>query len=167
VLAIVWVVNPPLAGSLAVPLVAMACAGLAASGLLYRRNGPPEAAGPVPFKNPVSLSSAFEFALLFAVVLLASKAASVYLGTAGVYAAAVAAGTTDMDAIALSMARLVPAQVPLAVGATAVVLGAATNTVVKGGMAVALGGWPFARLVLASFSAILGAGALALLSVWR
>ena len=167
VLVVVWVVNPSLAGTLAVPMVAMACAGLAASGLLYRRNGPPEAAGPVPFKNPVSLSSAFEFALLFAVVLLASKAASVYLGTAGVYAAAVAAGTTDMDAISLSMARLVPAQVPLTVGATAVVLGAATNTVVKGGMAVALGGWPFARLVLASFSAILGAGALALLSVWR
>jgi uncharacterized membrane protein (DUF4010 family) len=167
VLVIVWVVNPPLASALAVPMVAMACAGLAASGILYRRHGAPEAGTPVTFKNPVSLSSAFEFALLFAVVLVASKAASVYLGTAGVYAAAVAAGTADMDAIALSMAKLVPTQVTMSVGATAVVLAAATSTVVKGVMSVALGGWPFARLVVSSFGAMLAAGALALLSVWR
>jgi uncharacterized membrane protein (DUF4010 family) len=166
VLGIVFVVNPVLAGQLATPLVAMACTGLAASGFLYRRSAATVSES-VHFKNPVSLSSTFEFALLFAVVMLASKAASVYLGTAGVYVAAVAAGTTDMDAIALSMAKLTPGQVTLTVAATAVVLGAATNTVVKGIMAVALGGWAFARLVVASFGAILVTGALALLSVWR
>jgi uncharacterized membrane protein (DUF4010 family) len=167
VLVIVFVVNPALARELVVPLAAMACAGMAASGFLYRRSASAEVAGPVNFKNPVSLSSAFEFALLFAVVLVVSKAASVHLGTAGVLAASVAAGTTDMDAIALSMAKLAPAQVSLSVAATAVVLAAATNTVVKGIMAAALGGWAFTRLVLASFGAILAAGALALLSVWR
>jgi uncharacterized membrane protein (DUF4010 family) len=88
VLGIVFVVNPVLAGQLATPLVVMACTGLAASGFLYRRSGA-TVSEPVHFKNPVSLSSAFEFALLFAVVMLASKAASIYLGTAGVYVAAV------------------------------------------------------------------------------
>ena len=167
VLVIVFVVNPALARELLVPLAAMACAGMAASGVLYRRSASAEVAGPVNFKNPVSLSSAFEFALLFAVVLVVSKAASVYLGTAGVLVASVAAGTADMDAIALSMAKLAPGQVTLSVAATAVVLAAGTNTVVKGIMAAALGGWAFTRLVLASFGAILAAGALALLSVWR
>jgi uncharacterized membrane protein (DUF4010 family) len=167
VLAIVAVASPVLAGHLAGPLVAMACAGLLASAVMYRQGQAASAATPVPFRNPVSLSSAFEFALLFSVVLLASKAASVYLGTAGVYAAAVLAGTTDMDAIALSLAGLVPAPVAVPVAATAVVLAGGTNTLVKGIMAVALGGWAMGRHVVLPFGLILGVGAASLLAIWR
>ena len=52
-------------------------------------------------------------------------------------------------------------------GATAVVLAGFSNTVVKGGMAVALGSWGYARIVIMSFAAILAAGGLSLLAVWR
>ncbi len=48
-----------------------------------------------------------------------------------------------------------------------VLLAGFTNTVVKGGMAVALGSWGYARLVMASFAAMLAAGGLSLLAVWR
>jgi uncharacterized membrane protein (DUF4010 family) len=48
-----------------------------------------------------------------------------------------------------------------------VVLAGITNTVVKGVMAVALGTWGFARVVVACFVAILSAGGLSLLAVWR
>jgi uncharacterized membrane protein (DUF4010 family) len=167
VLVVVAFVNLELARALVVPMLAMAVAGLTASAVLYRRSAHKRSGEPIVLKNPVSLSSAFEFALLFAAVLAGSKAASHYLGAAGVYAAAVVAGSTDMDAIALSMADLGGDQVTLPVAATAVVLAGFTNTVVKGGMALAIGSWGYARIVAASFAAILTAGGLSLLAVWK
>jgi uncharacterized membrane protein (DUF4010 family) len=72
-----------------------------------------------------------------------------------------------VDAIALSMADLGGDQVPLPVAATAVVLAGFTNTVVKGGMALVVGSWGYARIVAASFAVILAAGGLSLLAVWK
>jgi uncharacterized membrane protein (DUF4010 family) len=167
ILVVVAFVNFELARALVVPMLAMAVTGLAASAVLYRRSAHKRSGEPIVLKNPVSLSSAFEFALLFAAVLAGSKAASHYLGAAGVYAAAVVAGSTDMDAIALSMADLGGDQVTLPVAATAVVLAGFTNTIVKGGMALAIGSWGYARIVAASFAAILAAGGLSLLAVWK
>jgi uncharacterized membrane protein (DUF4010 family) len=167
VLVVVAFVDFKLAGALAVPMLAMALVGLGACAFLYRRSAAQNAGEPLQLKNPVSLSAAFEFALIFAAVMAGSKLASHYLGSAGVYAAALVAGTADMDAIALSMAEMAGDQVPLTVAATGVVLAGISNTVVKGGMAVALGSWGYARIVVASFAAILAAGGLSLLAVWR
>lgn len=167
VLAVVAFVSLPLASTLVVPMLAMATVGFVVCAVLYRRSARPGEVEPLQFRNPVSLSSAFEFALLFAAVLAGSKAASHYLGSAGVYAAALLAGSADMDAIALSMAELAGGQVTLPVAATAVVLAGITNTIVKGGMALALGSWGYARIVVGSFAAILVAGGLSLLAVWR
>jgi len=167
VLAVVAFVSLPLATTLLVPMLAMAAAGFGACAVLYRHAARPGEAEPLQLRNPVSLSSAFEFALLFAAVLAGSKAASHYLGSAGVYAAALLAGSADMDAIALSMAEMAGGQVTLPVAATAVVLAGGTNTLVKGGMALVLGSWGYARIVVASFAAILAAGGLSILAVWR
>jgi uncharacterized membrane protein (DUF4010 family) len=167
VLVVVAFVNVRLAAAMAVPMLAMALVGLLACAFLYRHSTQHRTGEPLPLKNPVSLSSAFEFALLFAAVLAGSKAASYYLGSAGVYGAALLAGTADMDAIALSMADLAGDQVALPVAVTAVVLAGVTNTLVKGGMALVLGSWGYARIVVTSFVAILAAGGLSLLAVWR
>ncbi|MEI7705291.1 MAG: MgtC/SapB family protein [Deltaproteobacteria bacterium] len=167
VLAVVAVVDMPLAGVLAIPMLVMALVGFIASAVVYRGSAQRGKGEAMQFRNPVNLGSAFEFALIFAAVMAGSKLASHYLGSAGVYAAALVAGSADMDAIALSMAELAGGQVSLAVGATAVVLAGFTNTVVKGGMAVALGSWGYARIVLTSFAAILVSGGLSLLAVWR
>ena len=167
VLVVVAFVNLQLAAAMAVPMLAMALVGLVACAFLYRHSTQHRTGEPLPLKNPVSLSSAFEFALLFAAVLAGSKAASHYLGSAGVYGAALLAGTADMDAISLSMADLAGDQVALPVAVTAVVLAGVTNTLVKGGMALALGSWGYARIVVTSFVAILAAGGLSLLAVWR
>jgi uncharacterized membrane protein (DUF4010 family) len=167
VLVVVAFVDMPLAAALAVPMLGMATVGLGACAFLYRKSAARTAGEPLQFKNPVNLSSAFEFALIFAAVMAGSKLASHYLGSAGVYAAALVAGSADMDAIALSMAEMAGGQVPIPVAATAVVLAGCTNTVVKGGMAVALGNWGYARVVIGAFAAMLAAGGLSLLAVWR
>ena len=165
ILAIAAVVNPALLGLLAWPMAGAALAGLAASLVLWlgSRHGASEGAA-VAFTNPFELGRALQFALLFAVVLLGSKAAALFLGTAGTYAAGVVAGTTDVDAITLSMARLAGAQVTPQVAATTIFLGAASNTVVKGAMAAVIGGQAFGRQVLLALGAMLlcGAGGVAL-----
>jgi uncharacterized membrane protein (DUF4010 family) len=82
-----------------------------------------------------------------------------HLGAAGSYAAGVLAGSTDVDAITLSMARLAGGGVAPQVAATAIFLGCASNTVVKAAMAAVIGGWAFGRRVAWALLAMLVAGA--------
>ena len=167
VLVVVALVDFPLATTVAVPMLVMATVGLCVSAFLYRTTAKQAAGVELQLKNPVSLSSALEFALIFAAVLAGSKLASHYLGSAGIYGAALLAGAADMDAIALSLAEMAGPQLTMEVAATGIVLAGFANTIVKGGMAVALGSWGFARIVIASFAAMLAAGGLSLLAVWR
>jgi uncharacterized membrane protein (DUF4010 family) len=163
VLVIVSVVNRSLVRDVAYPMGLAAAGGVVACLVLWFRSGRVrQKAEEIAFANPFDLTSALEFALLFAVILLGSKAATTYLGTAGTYAAGLLAGTTDVDAITLSMSKLAVDGGNLShrVAATTIFLGAASNTVVKGVMAAVAGGWPFGRRVLAAQLAVLGAGTL-------
>jgi uncharacterized membrane protein (DUF4010 family) len=167
VYAIVAVVNPALATEVAFPMAAATVAGLVASLSLWRHSRRTGAGGaPVAFKNPFELAQAVKFALLFAVVLLGSKAAAVHLGAPGTYAAGVLAGSTDVDAITLSMARLAGAEVTPQVAATTIFLGAASNTVVKAVMSGVIGGWAFGRRVAAALLGMLLAGAAGVVVAW-
>lgn len=167
VLVVVAVVNPRLQADVAFPMVAAALGGVGVSVVLWRRGREVKVdGGAVGFTNPFELGSALKFAALFAVVLLGSKAAATYLGTAGTYAAGLLAGTTDVDAITLSMAKLAGSTVPERVAATTIFLGAASNTLVKGILAGVVGGWRFGRLVLAAQAALLASGAVGLAVAW-
>jgi uncharacterized membrane protein (DUF4010 family) len=168
VLVMVAIVNHELVPALALPLGAMLVVGMLASWIFYRRS----AAGPgvdseLELSNPVELSSAVKFGLFFAVVLVASKAATTYFGTGAIYLTGVLAGTTDVDAITLSMANLAGSgTIGAEVAVTTILLGVGANTVVKAGLALALGGAAFGGRIAVAFGAALAAGALGLLSVW-
>ncbi|HEU4384712.1 MAG TPA: DUF4010 domain-containing protein [Anaeromyxobacteraceae bacterium] len=166
VAVVVGVVSPALLGTLWRPLAAMAAAGFGASAWLARRRGaqPPRQA--VAFENPVELRSALGFALLYAAVLLGSKALSIWLGAGGAYAAALVAGATDMDAIAISMTRLAQGGLDARVATAAIFVAAASNTVVKAAMARIAGGKAFGTLVAAAFGAMLAAGGAGLAIAW-
>jgi uncharacterized membrane protein (DUF4010 family) len=156
-------VNPELIRVLAPPIAAMAGAGLLCSLWLYLRAKKTGDGGGVEFHNPFELSSAIKFAALFAVVLLGSKAATTYFGTGATYLAGVLAGTTDVDAISLSMAKLARGHgVSDVVAARTIVLGATSNTIVKAGMATFIGGWALGRFVAIAFACMLVSGALVL-----
>jgi uncharacterized membrane protein (DUF4010 family) len=95
----------------------------------------------VKLSNPFELGPAIKFGILYAVILVVAKAAQFYFQEAGLYAAAIAAGATDVDAITLSMAELAGTEGGVAVptAARAVVLAAIANTIVKGGIALSTG----------------------------
>ncbi|HET9554552.1 MAG TPA: MgtC/SapB family protein [Anaeromyxobacteraceae bacterium] len=167
ILAIVAVVSPSLVPVLAWPMGGAALAGLAWSLFLWLRSrAAPAGAGAVTFTNPFELGQALQFALLFAVVLLGSKFAALHLGTAGTYAAGLLAGSTDVDAITLSMAKLAGGPVTPHVAATTIFLGAASNTLVKAALARTLGGGPFGRRVALALGATLAAGAGGVALAW-
>lgn len=137
----VLVVNPGLLPEVWPSITAGAGAGLVAAVYLYVRDrGGDREVDDGEFDNPFSLWPALQFALLYGVILVVAKAASDYLGEAGVYASAVASGIADVDAITLSLSELAgDGAIADGAAATAIALAAATNTAVKAGMVVVLG----------------------------
>jgi len=169
VLGIVAIMAPVLVAPLAVPLGAMAGGGFVASTLLWRSSRAKATAegGDISLKNPFELTTAFKFAALFAVVLLGAKAAVTHFGTGATYLTGILAGTTDVDAITLSIARLTKTgSLAIPVAVTTILLGVASNTVVKAGMTAFAGGWSFGRRIAILFGGQLVLGALGLLIIW-
>lgn len=159
-LVVLAAIDRPLMASLTVPLAGMALTGLLSVAVLYRRSTvQPGAAPAVQLTNPFELSSAAKFGGLFVLVLLLARWAQETFGAGGAYVTGLLAGMTDVDAISLSMANMVKeGQAELRVARVTIVLATCSNTVVKAGLALSLGGWPMGRQVLISFGAVLAVG---------
>jgi uncharacterized membrane protein (DUF4010 family) len=119
----------------------------------------------VAISNPFSLQPAIQFGLLFAMVLLISRAAQVYVGDAGVYLSSIIAGLADVDAIALSMAELsqAPDGVDLAIASRAIIFAAAANTFAKGGIVILGGAIALRKAILPGYLLMMITGVLAAL----
>lgn len=160
VIAEVAVVNSGLVPMLAIPVGAMAAAGLIAAFVLHRlAKQDVEKGQEVRFANPFEIGSALKLAAIFVVVLVVSKFAQAKMGPAGIYAAGAVAGLTDVDAITLSMARLAKEGLDPRQATLSILLAVASNTLVKAGMTIALGGWVLGRRTLPAFVAMAVAGA--------
>jgi uncharacterized membrane protein (DUF4010 family) len=152
VLVLAAIVYPPLARGMLLPFGVMALVTAGAALLLLRRSEAEAKRGPtaeVPFRNPFSLFSAIKFGLLFAAVLLVMSIVQQRYPTGGTYVVAALAGTSDVDAITLSMATLArDGGTVLHTAALAVLIAVLSNTLVKCGVAAALGGRRLRRYTL-------------------
>jgi len=163
VLATVLIVNHALLPRLVVPFLAMAAVTAGLAWVMYRRAADNGSAGSgVPLSNPFSLTSAAKFAALFALVLLLVAFVQQNFPPEGVYVVAALAGTTDVDAITLSMSEYAR-RGDVAVAVTAIVIAALTNTVVKALMVVGLGAPGLRRPILIGAAGIVLAGLAAVL----
>ena len=162
---VVAIVDRPLLRSIAPPLAVTAVLGFVVAVVLYRRADAPseETPGAEPaLRNPFELKQAVSFGLLYGVVLLVAKAAQHWAGSAGLYLSSVLAGLTDVDAITLSVVDMHRGGLPNATAATAIMLAALTNTVVKSGVAISVGGAAVGRPVALTLGAALAAGGMVL-----
>jgi len=168
VVVVVAIIDLALVRPLAYPMGLGALGGALSCVVLWRRARHASRPGSqVEFKNPFELTRAVAFALLFGLVLLGSKAASVHLGAGGTYAAGILGGAADVDTVVLSMASLARGGgVPGAVAATAIFLGVAANTLTKGFLAVSTGGVAFGRRVLPAQLFVLATGAAGAALTW-
>lgn len=83
-------------------------------------------------KNPLELSTAFLFAGLFLVMLIATNLAVSRLGKAGVYSLAAIMGLADVDPFIMGMTQSAGSVTPLQVAAASILVAAASNNFVKG-----------------------------------
>jgi uncharacterized membrane protein (DUF4010 family) len=144
----VGVVDRSLLAQLWLPATASALVGLLYCAYLYLAQRP-EDKEQLVFSNPFELGTALKFGAIYATVLLVSRIAQMYLGEAGIYLSSVAGGLADVDAIALSVARLHAAAggPSTETAAQAIMLAAASNTAAKGAIVLA-GGSPALRKAL-------------------
>ena len=157
----VYVVGKDMVLPVLLPLGLMGLLGLGISAIWYMRKMRSKESG-VEMTNPFSLVPALKFAVLYAAVLLLSKAAGVHFGDVGIYGAALLSGLVDVNAITLSVANLVSQdKLAVEVGTNAVVIAAISNTVVKVGMTFFFGNTEIFKRVLPWFAAILIVGAIA------
>jgi uncharacterized membrane protein (DUF4010 family) len=166
IVVLVAILFTPLVAPLLLPFGALTVVTLGAAFVFLRRARPggPAAAGEVALKNPFRLTSAVKFALLFAAVLLAVAAVERYLPGRGYYVVAALAGLTDVDAITLSMAGAArDGATPVATAATALVVAALANTLVKCGMVVAAASPRLRRSMVAVTGALVAVGMAAIL----
>lgn len=162
VLVVLAVVRPSLIPVVALPLLGMAAAAMLACLPLLGRGGAEREVQP-ELRNPFALGAAFEFALIFATVSFVSKAAEAAYGGAGLYATALVSGLADVDAITLSVAKLVGGGTEVRLGGRAILLAMTANTAAKAGIVWFFGAPPMARRVLLGKAPVVGAGAAAFL----
>ena len=154
-------VMPLLPGLLALALVPL----LALLWILFRhRNEQPVAHTP-PMNNPLDLQQALVMGGLLALIFMLSKGAEQWFGNEGVYFLAVIAGIADVDAVAIALAQQAKGDLAADVAVRGILLAALTNTAVKAGIVLVIGGLPLARWASTILLVALGAGAVGLLYV--
>lgn len=164
ILALVAIFEPSLVLPLTLPMLAMAATGFLGAlavhlGTRSKKEGPD---GLESIANPLELRVALTFGVLLALVLLGVHYLRDWLGTGGVLMAAAISGMTDVDALTISVARLVGGDLPASSGTTAIFIAAAVNTAVKGGIALVAGNAQLGMRVIAVYAAVIAAGAAAL-----
>jgi uncharacterized membrane protein (DUF4010 family) len=83
-------------------------------------------------KNPLELSAALGFAVLFATMVVATHLVVTYLGKAGVYSLAALMGVTDVDPFIMGMTQAGGGSASLGVAAAAILIAASSNNLAKG-----------------------------------
>jgi len=161
VLLLILVIYPPLLRVVIIPLGAILASGLVIIFFLQRKNKIDETGFERSIKvtNPLKLSTAIKLGLMFAIVLIIIEFAQDSFGTVGVYLTSVIAGLTDVDAITLSVSRLVRnAQLNLRVAGTAILIAVIMNTISKGAIVYFTGSKDLRRTVISSFAVIILTG---------
>jgi len=119
----------------------------------------PEAAA----RNPLQLRSAFGFALVFLVMLAATRLAVTHLGSGGIYALAAVMGLADVDPFIMGLTQAAGNSTPMFLALMGIAIATSCNNLAKAGYAIGFsdrltGRWAAAMLV--------GLSALGMLLAW-
>ncbi len=135
ILLVCFLFNVSLGRMLVAPLVGLAIvSGVVAA--LCARLGTRSPAKSEP-TNPLQIWTALIFAVLFIVISMLTTFVKSHLGNSGVYGLAAIVGVTDIDPFVLSLAQGGANGVGLATAATAIVIAASSNNVLKAAYTVA------------------------------
>jgi uncharacterized membrane protein (DUF4010 family) len=158
-----WIIDPPLAGRLLLPLSLITAAGALSAYFILRKPDGVEQEE-VPVTNPLNFGVALQFAALYMGVQWLVAYSLDRFGAGGTYVASLLSGATDMDAITLSLAQL-HLNEPSDLAVNGILLAALSNTLFKFGIVIVVGGKPLMKLASIGFGAFVLAGILGYLLV--
>jgi uncharacterized membrane protein (DUF4010 family) len=140
-LALLALFNRQLLHRLGWSFLLLAAAALLGGWLWTRLSDPGQQANAqeISPKNPLELSAAFVFGILFVAMLFITHLALLYLGRTGLYSLAGVMGVTDVDPFILSLAASAGSLTPAALAAGAITIAAASNNLIKGVYAYGFG----------------------------
>lgn len=161
IIAIVAVLQAPLALELAPPLLGAGAVLFAAAWWQWRHRGSASAGAQPAEMSPFDLGTVLGFGTLLAIVAVAVQFAKSSFGDAGVYAISALSGLVDVDPVVVSLARL-HASGPDGAGvpANGIALAALASLVTKGVLAAYAGGAAFTTRLVAAYAAAAVLGAL-------
>jgi uncharacterized membrane protein (DUF4010 family) len=94
-----------------------------------------------PPRNPLEITAAAFFAVLFVAISIATEWARAHFGAAGVNTLAAVVGFADIDPFVLSIAQGGSGSMPVPTAATAILIAVASNNILKASYAVVFAGW--------------------------
>jgi len=138
-----FVINQKVALTLLLPYAAASLSGLVFVYILYRhsKSATLDLEETDIAKNPLQLSEALKFGLLFGIIYGAISVVQGNYGNIGVYIISTLSGITDVDAITLSLSQLSSDQkLSIQASAIGIVIASVTNSLVKLGIVYWIGG---------------------------
>jgi len=159
-----FVIHPELAWRLAPAYLGAAGSGLLFSWWLYRHSAEAEITleNNAIMKNPLQLSEAIKFGILFGIIYGAIAFVQGRYGNIGVYLVSLFSGLTDVDAITLSLSELArDGKLQAFTAMNGIVIASVTNSIVKLGIVFWLGGlrlgWRLTQFFILTLG-VMGAG---------
>lgn len=158
------VINRDLLPALIWPVVVMSLLLYVPAFFIWRSSrGSSDVSQPTLNQNPLDLTSALVFGVLLTAILLLGEFLVNWLGSAGIYALAATSGVADVDAITLSLTRMSADSLAMTTAVIGIVIAAASNNLVKSGMAWVIGNRHVGMLVAGPMVLSLATG---LLTAW-
>ncbi|MBK1886753.1 MULTISPECIES: MgtC/SapB family protein [unclassified Marinobacter] len=140
ILVYCFVINRDLLPSLAWPVAVMTVLLYVPAFIIWHRNSETgEVSQPTLNQNPLDLKSAVVFGMLLTAILLLGDFLKDWLGDTGIYMLAATSGIADVDAITLSLTRMSNNGLAMDAAVLGIVIAAATNNLIKSGMAWVIG----------------------------
>jgi uncharacterized membrane protein (DUF4010 family) len=163
VIFLVGVVNASLLQFVAPPLVlAVLAQGVLAGYLGNWTRSAATVDQPLSLRNPFDLGVVLAFGALLAIIMVLTKLLAAWAGAGGAIALAAISGTFDVDAISLSLARLVPGGLDANTAACAILFAIIANSLTKIALAWTTGGAALGRLFAGGVAAALVSGGIGL-----
>ncbi len=141
VFILVFVFNPTLSKKIVVPCFSLFIIGTV-SGILFSRikeGKDHKIERKYSPKNPLDITSAVVFALVFLIVLISTDIFVNLLGSSLIYLLATLLGFSDVDPFIMSMTQTAGKSFTLQVGARAIIIAASSNNILKGIYALIFG----------------------------
>lgn len=147
----VKILNDELSQILLCPVLAASAASYIFIAILYFRTTKVSDQNTIILKNPFELNEALLIGVAFGVTLASITLAKQYFGDSAIYAVSFLSGLVDIDATVLSVSSLANTKLSSEVAINAILLTIISNTLVKIFIVTTIGGWNFAKHVLAFY----------------